>query len=1132
MRKRFTTFIILFVASMSVLSVTCFAQEKLDAYKAENDGYFTHLASTVEGIVFTDNSGSAIYLLKENKFEKLLDIPGCGRYYTISSDKSKIGYKKINADGMQLPAVYDLATEEISELSNPVDLCGQVSFSNNGTVAYTIGNILYVNKDNNFKTFDLGVYSNITPISPDGICVIYNNDNDQLFVLELFSNQSKQITDNIGGYCLPQWSPDGTKILFSALSGILKVFNCKTEAIYTIGKGENASWTDNENIIFNKTETDNFEYKGSDIFISNFNGSKIINLTNTPDINEISPVLIDNNILVYSTFEKREIISAAFNPTTLSLSNKTVLANSISSLTMLNYSSGNTQKIAKANTVVQGDVPYVNQKWDTPDWHAGGGSCAPTTAIMALAYYNRLPYWDITCSSPTSHVSHYGSYVADKYRYNEIYYDAYADAYGTDAYGGYGYMWTGSYSPNSRMATYIQNHNVSSVHSTTTTFAGVQNEINQNYPFPICNLLSTAGHLTLAVGYVNGQHTLIFNDPYGDKNDASWPNYYGKDSYYDWPGYNNGYQNLNTMAWTVTAESSEPVYNDTIIDDVYYNHGFLINNQSPSHMKYFHDMATGGYNNHFWYTYTSASTTIDTCYVKWTPTLPSAGDYEVSVYIPTSNASATAARYKVYYNGGNQTVIINQAPVYGAWVSLGTFPFLAGTSGYVRLGDGTGTASQKIAFDAMKWVNVTQPAAVASFISSSTSVCKGNSVQYTNSSTNATSYSWTFSGGTPSTSTQTNPLVVYSNSGTYSVSLVASGPGGNNTLTMTNYITVNLPATAAFSVSDTLVYLPSPSVTFTNTSTDATSYNWNFGDGATSSSQNPNHTYSAAGDYTVTLIAYNSQCGNDTIIKIIHILNPAPIASFSASSITVCEGSSVQFTSTSTNATNYNWTFTGGSPATSTLANPLVTYANNGTYTVNLIASGPGGIDTMNIQNYITVNTSPVAVFSATDIMVYIPGGNAVFANSSTDATSYVWNFGDGQTSTDFQPWHTYASQGDYTVTLVAHNALCGNDTLVFTDYIHVVDVTGVSQYENNVFTVTLNPNPSDGIINLNIKGIEDNLNLKIFNIEGQLVYSTMISADANNYSDIINLKGYKKGMYYLELRNENTVKVEKIVLY
>jgi len=970
MKKRVTFHLIILVSCFLLLQGNCVAQEKIDAYKIENDGYFIHIASSAKGTVFTDNSGSAIYLIKENKFEKLINSPGCGRYFTVSPDQSKIGFKLIKADGMQVPAVYDFVSEKISELTDTVDLCGQVSFSNDGAVAYTIGNTLNVTKDNNLKTFDLGCYSNIAPISPDGNFVVYNNDNDQLFVLDINNSQSIQITDNNGGYCFPQWSPDGTKILYSSLSGILKVYNCKTKSANTIGKGENASWTNDENIIFNRTETDNFEYKGSDIFISSADGSKILNLTNTTDVNEISPLLIGNNILLYSTFEKREIVSVSFNPTNFSLSNKTILAKSISPLIMMNYSSGFTQKLRKSIVMIQGDAPYVHQKWDTPDWHTGGGSCAPTTAIMALAYYNRLPYWDITCSAPSSHTSHYGSYVADMYRYNGIYYNTVAQTSGgEDAWGGYGYMW-GLGSPNSYMATYISNHNVTSVHSDTTTFAGVKAEINHSYPFPICNTLSTAGHLTLTVGYVNGQHTLIFNDPYGDKDTLTWPNYFGKNSYYDWPGYSNGYQNLNSIAWTVTSESTQLTYSDTIIDDVNYNHGFYMYNQSPSHMKYFHDSETGGYGSytHYWYTTTSASTTVDTCYVKWTPTLPSSGTYELFAYIPTANASVTTARYRVYYNGGNQTVIINQAPIYGAWVSLGTFPFLQGSTGYVRLGDASGIAGQKVAFDAMKWVKIIQ--------------------------------------------------------------------------------------------------------------------------------------------------------------------TPAAIASFNASNTTVCAGTSVQFTNSSTNATSYNWSMPGAMPSASTSANPLVVYTNSGTYNVQLIATGPGGSDTLSNLNYITVNPLPVAAFSATDTTIYIPGGNAVFANTSTNATSYVWNFGDGQTSIDFQPWHAYALQGDYTITLVAHNALCGSDTMTLTQYIHVIDVTGISLYENNFLEVSLNPNPSDGIINLSLKGIHGNLNLKIFNIEGQLIYYTVIPSDANSYSDVINLKDYKKGMYYLELRNKDIVKVEKIVLY
>ncbi|MFA4851440.1 MAG: PKD domain-containing protein [Bacteroidales bacterium] len=1119
------------------LSSLVFSQETIDAYKVEADGYFIHQVNTTAGVIATDNFASKIYLIQNHELKDLITSPGCGRYFTVSPDKTNIGFKLIKPDGMQVPAVFDLQTMKITELSNPADLCGQVSFSDDGKIAYTIGNEWYAIKNNITKTYNLGVYSNIAPISPDGNFAIFNNDKDQLFILDISTNQIIQITDGLTGYVYPNWSPDGSKVLYSKLSRGLMIWDKTNNKTYSIGSGENASWSDDSQyIIFDRTTVENFEFKGSDIYIAKSDGSKIINLTNTSGINEIYPSFGPNNSIVYSTFEKKEIVSATFDPVNFQIVNKNTLVKINLPLSINNNFTGNfSKKKSKAITMVQGDVPYVHQVYDTPDWHSGYWSCAPTTAIMALAYYNRLPYWDITCSSPSSHTNHYGSYVADMYRYNEIYYNTSANDYaGNPAYGGYGYMW-GLGSPNSYMATYIQNHDVTSVHSTSTTFADVQNEINNSYPFSICSTITSAGHLTLAVGYVNGQNTLIFNDPYGNKNNG-YMNYSGKNSYYDWPGNNNGYQNLNTVAWTVTAEATQLTYNDTIIDDVYYNHGFYMYNQTPSHMKYFRDGETGGYGNfsHYWYTYTSSSTTTDTCYVTWTPTLPTAGDYEVSVYIPTTNASATTARYKVFYNGGSQTVSINQAPIYGAWVSLGTFPFLAGTSGYVRLGDGTGTAGQKIAFDAMKWENVTQPAAIASFNSSATSVCEENSVQFTNTSSNATSYSWTFNGGTPATSTQTSPLIQYLNSGVYTVSLIATGPGGSNTLTMTNYITVNSAATAGFSASDTLVYLPSASIIFTNSSSDATSYHWDFGDGITSVLQSPNHTYSTSGDYTVTLIAYNSQCGNDTTTIIIHVLNPAPVAGFGATSTTVCEGDSVQFTSTSVNATNYNWSFTGGSPASSTLSNPSVIYAGAGIYTVELIVTGPGGIDTLNIQNYITVNPLPVAAFTANDTLIYLPVANATFINNSTNASSYLWDFGDGQTSTDFQPWHSYSSQGYYNVILIAHNNLCGNDTLVISNYIHVEDVTNVNEGNTEVAGFSAYPNPAGDYFTISYElKKQGTTEIKMFDMLGnEILLMPQTNQSAGKYNHIINKNQLKlsSGIYTLKLYFEGIAGQTKFI--
>ena len=550
------------------------------------------------------------------------------------------------------------------------------------------------------------MYSNLTPISPDGNYAIFNNDNDQLFIIDFAAGDVDQITDDNGGYAYPQWSPDGNKVSYSTLSGNILVWDKSAGKIYSIGSGENVSWSDDSKyIIFNRNNVENLVFKGSDIYIASFDGSTIQNITNTADVNEMSPSFGPNNTIIYSTYDKQEIISATFDLPNLLLKNKSVLVKFTSQLLFNNNGSDKLGRIQTiSTTMVQGDVPYVHQVYDTPDWHSGYSSCAPTTAIMALAYYNRLPYWDITCSSPSSHISHYGSYVADEYRYNGTYYDLTANDYaGNTAWGGYGYMWNGSSSPSSMMATYIGNHNVTSVHSTSTTFADVQAEINSNYPFPICSTITSAGHLTLAIGYADTMHTLVFNDPYGNKN-SGYMNYLGKGALYDWPGYSNGYQNLNSVAWTVTAESTQLTYNDTIIDDVNYNQGFYINNnQGGSLMRYYRDSETGGIGNfnHYWWTLTDKTT--DTCYVKWTPTLPSTANYQVYAYIPSSGPTTTAARYKIYYDGGNTTVVINQSTHLGQYVSLGTFPFLAGITGYVYLGDATGTPGQELAWDVMKF---------------------------------------------------------------------------------------------------------------------------------------------------------------------------------------------------------------------------------------------------------------------------------------------------------------------------------------------------------------------------------------------------------------------------------------------
>ncbi|MDP2388068.1 MAG: T9SS type A sorting domain-containing protein [Bacteroidota bacterium] len=697
--------LLFFVLSFFIGHTFTFAQEKsFDAYKAEVEGYFINFMETPFGIIATDNYASAIYLLKDGEKRILFSSPGCGRYMTLSPDKKSIGFKYIQADGKQAPALIAVQTKEITMLHSPVALCGQVSFSQNGKMAFTIGNELVVKNGNTLSNHLLPQYVNIVPISPNGNLVCFNDDHDQLFLLDLLTEQTTEVTFSKKGNMFPRWSPDGSKLMYSSISGGLHVYDITTQETAYIAEGQYASWKeDSEHIIFTKMENTDLELKGADIYSAKWDGSEIINITNTPGDYEIAAVPSGNRI-IYQNLNQKTV-----NCVSTDAAARTSGQLLFSSQLPLSISKQNFQNSVQAITTVPGTVPYINQVYDTPEWHYGYGSCAATSAIMAIAYYNKLPKWPITTSNGVgNHNSDYGAYVADRYTSNEYYFqDVSTTGGGENSWGGYGYMWTGSYSPHSRMRQYITDHYVNSVQEDADNYAKVLTQINSGYPFPVCNLLSSAGHLTLAVGYVNGQHTIIFNDPYGNKNNGAWPNWNGQNAYYDWPGYNNGYQNLNTVAWTVTTEGTEITYNDTIIDDVFYDHGFYVNNSTNgSHQRYFHDL-NAGYNNHYWYTGTEASTT-DICHVTWTPTIATAGDYEIKAYIPGgTGCTAVNANYKIYHSGGTTTVAIDQTQNGGQWVSLGTYNLLADQSSYVYLGDGSSVASQNIAFDAMKFTNVT-----------------------------------------------------------------------------------------------------------------------------------------------------------------------------------------------------------------------------------------------------------------------------------------------------------------------------------------------------------------------------------------------------------------------------------------
>ena len=327
----------------------------------------------------------------------------------------------------------------------------------------------------------------------------------------------------------------------------------------------------------------------------------------------------------------------------------------------------------------------------------------------------------------------------------------------------------------------------------------------------------------------------------------------------------------------------------------------------------------------------------------------------------------------------------------------------------------------------------------ASFVSSVSSGDVPLVVQFVDASTNSpTSWAWSFGDG--GTDTTQNPSHKYSTTGTFTVTLTSTNAAGSDTISKAAYITVNpasTPPVASFVATKTTGTTPLGVQFIDATTNSPTAWVWSFGDGATSLQQNPLHTYISAGTYTVTLTASNN-AGSSTITQtgFVTATLAVPIASFSSN---VTSGTSplyVQFNDTSDNApTTWYWYF--GDGGTSTVQNPVYEFTDAGTYTVVLTVTNSAGSNSTSKAKYInaTEMDTPVASFTTDGTSGIVPLTVRFTDTSTNSPTSWMWNFGDGGTSTTRNPSHVYTSSGTFTIVLTATNR-AGSDTTTSKGYI------------------------------------------------------------------------------------------------
>lgn len=512
-------------------------------------------------ILFTNPINHGLQLLDTDSGESAVisDCPATGNYATISPDKKYVCFKNfVQIDGsvLQVPSLYDIAAGKLVELSPAVELAGTPAVSSDGKIAFTVGNQLFVKGPDGqtIKTVDLGQHVNLLAFSPDGASLAFSNEDQQIVQLGLSTGFKRQLTGGRGMYWNPKYSPLGDKIVASTVAGEVACLSTGRRSLQIVGKGVNPSWADNDTIVFTEKKLDGYKVQQSELVA--VKGPRAFKRSVYAEPGDASFVVESGSVAASAGADlKFGIVQpAGAQMSALSASAKLPALGKMESVD----SGRRALVVDTGNTIELSGVPYLHQCYDTADWFDGNWACGASSALMCIQYYNKLPAHPMTCSTPSSHTHNFGWYVSENYTFNGHTYNiGSADPDGDTAYGGYGYITQGNWEDTKgHMAEYISYHGPTSGVDWSPTWAEAQAEINADHPFVVLTSLTSSGHYIACIGYFKAQHTLVFNDPYGNKN-SGYMNYSGTRVFYDWPGYNNGYSNLNTVHCFIYARATQ-----------------------------------------------------------------------------------------------------------------------------------------------------------------------------------------------------------------------------------------------------------------------------------------------------------------------------------------------------------------------------------------------------------------------------------------------------------------------------------------------------------------------------------------------------------------------------------------------
>jgi gliding motility-associated-like protein len=307
------------------------------------------------------------------------------------------------------------------------------------------------------------------------------------------------------------------------------------------------------------------------------------------------------------------------------------------------------------------------------------------------------------------------------------------------------------------------------------------------------------------------------------------------------------------------------------------------------------------------------------------------------------------------------------------------------------------------------------PIPVAS--TSNTTICFGD-VATLNASANLPNGAYLWSTGETTSSIQVSPGTTTTYSVAYTLNNCTS-PSVNAIVTV-NPIPVVTLTSATICEGDNVTLTATPNLT-------GGSYTW----GPLNLVGGASQTLSPLVDTTLTVIYTLLNCPSLPASGTVTV-NPLPIVTFSSNIVEGCAPLGVTFTATDQTNATYNWSTSNA--LTGTGSSTTILFPTGGTFDVTLAATTVNGCFASNsMANYIYVEDLPNADFES-PISIFTNEAQYVqFSNLSTGATNYIWNFGDGQMSTEVEPSHIFQStMNGYTINLIALTALNCLDSMSF----------------------------------------------------------------------------------------------------